>query len=210
MGSGGLIVTDEHTCMVDLAKFFLTFTQSESCGRCVPCRLGTKRMLEILQRISEGKGELDDLEMLKEVGYCSGIENYSRHLDQRGEGTPPWTLMDYLPSEYLLVIDESHMTIPQVRGMYNGDRSRKQTLVEFGFRLPSALDNRPLRFDEFQEHMGYTIYTSATPGPYEMNSNEQVIEQVIRPTGLVDPEVEVRPIEGQVDRRSLGLGLASL
>ena len=157
----------------------------------------TNEQLLEAQRIEQRT--LYDLEMLKEVGYCSGIENYSRHLDQRGEGTPPWTLMDYLPSEYLLVIDESHMTIPQVRGMYNGDRSRKQTLVEFGFRLPSALDNRPLRFDEFQEHMGYTIYTSATPGPYEMNSNEQVIEQVIRPTGLVDPEVEVRPIEGQVD-----------
>jgi excinuclease ABC subunit B len=142
---------------------------------------------------------LYDLEMLREVGYCSGIENYSRHLDQRPEGSPPWTLMDYLPSEYLLVIDESHMTVPQIRGMYNGDRSRKQTLVEFGFRLPSALDNRPLRFDEFQERMGYTLYTSATPRTYEMDIADQVVEQVIRPTGLVDPEVDVRPIEGQVD-----------
>ncbi|HSO26658.1 MAG TPA: excinuclease ABC subunit UvrB [Anaerolineales bacterium] len=140
-----------------------------------------------------------DLEMLREVGYCSGIENYSRHLDQRPPGSPPWTLMDYLPSDYLLVIDESHMTIPQVRGMFNGDRSRKQTLVEFGFRMPSALDNRPLTFDEFEEHMGYTVYTSATPGPYEMTHKDQVVEQIIRPTGLVDPEVEVRPIEGQVD-----------
>lgn len=142
---------------------------------------------------------LYDLEMLREVGYCSGIENYSRHLDQRPQGSPPWTLMDYLPSEYLLVIDESHMTVPQIRGMYNGDRSRKQTLVEFGFRLPSALDNRPLRFDEFQERMGYTLYTSATPRTYEMDIADQVVEQVIRPTGLVDPEVDVRPIEGQVD-----------
>ncbi|GIV67013.1 MAG: UvrABC system protein B [Bellilinea sp.] len=140
-----------------------------------------------------------DLEMLREAGYCSGIENYSRHLDQRPPGSPPWTLIDYLPSEYLLIIDESHMTIPQIRGMYNGDRSRKQTLVEFGFRLPSALDNRPLKFDEFEEHMGYTIYTSATPGPYEMARAEQVVEQIIRPTGLVDPEVEVRPTRGQVD-----------
>lgn len=140
-----------------------------------------------------------DLEMLREVGYCSGIENYSRHLDQRPEGSPPWTLMDYLPSEYILVLDESHMTIPQVRGMYNGDRSRKTTLVEYGFRLPSALDNRPLQFDEFEAHMGYTIYTSATPGPYEMQLCDQVVEQIIRPTGLVDPEVEIRPIEGQVD-----------
>ncbi len=140
-----------------------------------------------------------DLEMLKEVGYCSGIENYSRHLDQRAQGTAPWTLMDYLPSDYLLVIDESHMTVPQIRGMFNGDRSRKQTLVDYGFRLPSALDNRPLRFDEFEKRMGYTIYTSATPGPYEMKRAEQVVEQIIRPTALVDPEVEVRPIEGQVD-----------
>ncbi len=140
-----------------------------------------------------------DLEMLKEVGYCSGIENYSRHLDQRAAGTHPWTLIDFLPSDYLLVIDESHMTVPQIRGMYNGDRSRKETLVEYGFRLPSALDNRPLKFDEFEEVMGHTIYTSATPGPYEMNKAEQVVEQIIRPTGLVDPEVEVRPTKGQVD-----------
>jgi excinuclease ABC subunit B len=140
-----------------------------------------------------------DLEMLREVGYCSGIENYSRHLDQRPSGSPPWTLMDYLPSDYLLVLDESHMTVPQVRGMYNGDRSRKETLVEYGFRLPSALDNRPLKFDEFEDHMGYTIYTSATPGPYEMQRANQVVEQIIRPTGLVDPEVSVRPVEGQVD-----------
>jgi excinuclease ABC subunit B len=140
-----------------------------------------------------------DLEMLREVGYCSGIENYSRHLDQRPQGSPPWTLMDYLPSDYLLVIDESHMTVPQIRGMYNGDRSRKRTLVEYGFRLPSALDNRPLMFDEFNEHMGYTIFTSATPRPYEMEVADQVVEQIIRPTGLVDPEIEVRQVEGQVD-----------
>jgi excinuclease ABC subunit B len=140
-----------------------------------------------------------DLEMLREVGYCSGIENYSRHLDQRDSGTPPWTLMDYLPNDYLLIIDESHMTVPQIRGMYNGDRSRKETLVEYGFRLPSALDNRPLTFKEFEQRMGHVIYTSATPGPYELQHAEQIVEQIIRPTGLVDPEVEVRPIEGQVD-----------
>jgi excinuclease ABC subunit B len=142
---------------------------------------------------------LYDLEMLREVGYCSGIENYSRHLDQRAAGTSPWTLMDYIPNDYLLVIDESHMTVPQIRGMYNGDRSRKETLVEYGFRLPSALDNRPLTFAEFEEKMDYVIYTSATPGPYEMQRADQVVEQIIRPTGLVDPQVEVRPIEGQVD-----------
>ena len=140
-----------------------------------------------------------DLEMLREVGYCSGIENYSRHLDQRPKGSAPWTLIDYLPSDYLLVLDESHMTIPQVRGMYNGDQSRKSTLVEYGFRLPSTLDNRPLKFDEFERHMGYTIYTSATPGPYEMEKKDQVVEQIIRPTGLLDPEVEIRPTTGQVD-----------
>jgi excinuclease ABC subunit B len=142
---------------------------------------------------------LYDLEMLREVGYCAGIENYSRHMDQRPVGSPPWTLMDYFPGDYLLVIDESHMTIPQVRGMFNGDRSRKETLVEYGFRLPSALDNRPLTFQELEEHMGQTMYTSATPGPYELKKAEQVVEQIIRPTGLVDPQVEVRPVEGQVD-----------
>jgi excinuclease ABC subunit B len=140
-----------------------------------------------------------DLEMLKEVGYCSGIENYSRHLDGRKPGTHPWTLIDFMPSDYLLIIDESHMTVPQIRGMYNGDRSRKETLVEYGFRLPSALDNRPLKFYEFEDCMGMTIYTSATPGPYEMEHAEQVVEQIIRPTGLVDPEVEVRPTQGQID-----------
>ncbi len=140
-----------------------------------------------------------DLEMLKEVGYCSGVENYSRHLDGRAPGTHPWTMIDFLPSDYLLVIDESHMSIPQIRGMYNGDRARKETLVEYGFRLPSAVDNRPLKFDEFEQVMGHTIYTSATPGPYEMNKADQIVEQIIRPTGLVDPEVEVRPTTGQVD-----------
>jgi excinuclease ABC subunit B len=140
-----------------------------------------------------------DLEMLKEVGYCSGIENYSRHLDGRAPGTHPWTMIDFLPSDYLLVIDESHMSIPQIRGMYNGDRARKETLVEYGFRLPSAVDNRPLKFDEFEQVMGHTIYTSATPGPYEMGKADQIVEQIIRPTGLIDPEVEVRPTTGQVD-----------
>lgn len=140
-----------------------------------------------------------DLEMLKEVGYCSGIENYSRHLDQRAVGTPPWTLIDFLPTDYLLILDESHMTVPQVRGMYNGDRSRKSTLIDYGFRLPSALDNRPLTFAEFENVMGTTIYTSATPGPYELEHSQKTVDQVIRPTGLVDPEVDIRPTKGQVD-----------
>ncbi len=140
-----------------------------------------------------------DLEMLREVGYCAGIENYSRHLDRRPQGSPPWTLIDYLPNDYLLIMDESHMSIPQVRGMYNGDQSRKSVLVEYGFRLPSALDNRPLMFDEFEQHMGQTIYTSATPGPYELKRADQVVDQIIRPTGLLDPEVEVRKTTGQID-----------
>jgi excinuclease ABC subunit B len=140
-----------------------------------------------------------DLEMIREIGYCSGIENYSRHLQQRPPGSPPWTLMDYFPADYLLVVDESHMTIPQVRGMYHGDRSRKQTLVDFGFRLPSALDNRPLDFEEFEARANQTIYTSATPGPYELDQSAQVVEQIIRPTGVVDPKVIVRPARGQVD-----------
>ena len=157
----------------------------------------SREMLLEAQRLEQRT--LYDLEMLREVGYCSGIENYSRHMDQRPEGSHPWTLMDYLPGDYLLVIDESHMTIPQVRGMFNGDRSRKKVLVDYGFRLPSAMDNRPLQFDEFEEHMGYSIYTTATPGPYELERADQVVEQIIRPTGLVDPVVKVRPIEGQVD-----------
>ncbi|MBC7263025.1 MAG: excinuclease ABC subunit UvrB [Chloroflexi bacterium] len=140
-----------------------------------------------------------DMEMLREVGYCPGIENYSRHLSQREKGQQPWTLLDYFPEDYLLVVDESHMTIPQVRGMYNGDRSRKEVLVEYGFRLPSALDNRPLTFSEFEKHIRQVIYTSATPGPYELKHSAQVVEQIIRPTGLVDPEVIVRPTKGQID-----------
>ncbi|MBI3943995.1 MAG: excinuclease ABC subunit UvrB [Chloroflexi bacterium] len=140
-----------------------------------------------------------DLEMMQEVGYCSGIENYSRHLARRPAGTPPWTLLDYFPDNFLMMVDESHMTIPQVRGMYHGDQSRKQVLVDFGFRLPSAMDNRPLTFDEFEQHLHQVIYVSATPGPYELGHSAQVVEQIIRPTGLVDPQVIVRPIAGQID-----------
>ena len=140
-----------------------------------------------------------DLEMLREVGYCSGIENYSRHLSARGPGEQPWTLLDYFPDDFLMIIDESHMTIPQVHGMYNGDRARKEVLVEYGFRLPSALDNRPLKFDEFERHISQVIYTSATPGPYETQRSEQVVELIVRPTGLLDPMVSVRPTRGQVD-----------
>ncbi len=140
-----------------------------------------------------------DLEMLREMGYCPGIENYSRHLSQRPPGSRPWTLLDYFPDDFLMVIDESHMTIPQLRAMYNGDRSRKETLVEYGFRLPSALDNRPLTFEEFEAQIHQVIYMSATPGPYELEHSEQVVEQLIRPTGILDPVVEVRPTKGQID-----------
>jgi excinuclease ABC subunit B len=140
-----------------------------------------------------------DIECLREQGYCSGIENYSRHLARRSEGSTPWTLLDYFPDDFLMMVDESHQTIPQVRGMYHGDIRRKQTLVDFGFRLPSAMDNRPLSFQEFQTHINQVIYVSATPGPWEQEMSEQVVEQIIRPTGLIDPPVEVRPTKGQVD-----------
>ena len=140
-----------------------------------------------------------DMEMLREVGFCSGIENYSRPLSRRPPGSIPWTLLDYFAADWLLFIDESHMTLPQIRGMYNGDRARKEVLVNYGFRLPSALDNRPLTFAEFEEHVNQAVYVSATPGPYEMEHGEQVVEQVIRPTGLLDPVVEVRPTKGQID-----------
>ena len=141
-----------------------------------------------------------DIEMMKEIGYCSGIENYSRHMDGRAPGTRPYNLMDYFPKEFLTIIDESHVTIPQIRGMYNGDRSRKETLVEHGFRLPSALDNRPMKFEEFEDMLDKVIFVSATPADFELQrSSGVIVEQIIRPTGLLDPEIEVRPIKGQID-----------
>jgi excinuclease ABC subunit B len=168
--------------------------------------------VELQQRLQELEAEgkaleaarlkqrtLYDLEMLQEAGYCSGVENYSMHLSRRKPGEQPWTLLDYFPDDFLMFIDESHMSIPQVRGMYAGDRSRKNVLVEYGFRLPSARDNRPLTFDEFERSVNQLIYVSATPGPYEMEHSEQTVEQVIRPTGLVDPEISVRQTKGQID-----------
>ena len=141
-----------------------------------------------------------DIEMMNELGYCSGIENYSRYLSGRNEGEPPPTLFDYMPSDAILIIDESHVTVPQIGGMYRGDRSRKETLVEYGFRLPSALDNRPLRFEEFERLAPQTIYVSATPGPYELEkSGSEIVDQVVRPTGLLDPQIEIRPVSIQVD-----------
>ena len=140
-----------------------------------------------------------DMEMMRELGYCSGIENYSRVISNRPVGSPPMTLMDYFPDEFILFVDESHVTLPQVRAMYNGDRARKESLVEYGFRLPCAFDNRPLKFDEFQERFHQAVYVSATPAEYERGQADQIVEQVIRPTGLLDPRVEVRPVQGQID-----------
>ena len=140
-----------------------------------------------------------DLEMLQETGFCSGVENYSRHLSRRAAGSSPWTLLDYFPEDYLMFVDESHMTLPQVRGMYHGDMSRKKTLVDFGFRLPSAMDNRPLNFEEYESHVNQVIYVSATPAPFELQRSSATVQQVIRPTGLLDPTLEVKPTEGQID-----------
>ncbi|WP_040161669.1 excinuclease ABC subunit UvrB [Nigerium massiliense] len=157
---------------------------------------GQNKLLEA-QRLRMRTGY--DIEMMRQIGTCSGIENYSRHIDGRGPGTPPNCLLDYFPEDFVLVIDESHVTVPQIGGMYEGDMSRKRTLVDFGFRLPSAMDNRPLRFEEFTERIGQTVYLSATPGNYEMARSDGFVEQVIRPTGLVDPEVIVKPTKGQID-----------
>ena len=168
--------------------------------------------VELAERLAELKGQgklLEaerlasrtryDVEMMQETGYCAGVENYSRHLARRDAGSKPYTLMDYFPQDYLLFVDESHMTLPQIRGMFRGDQSRKETLVEFGFRLPSALDNRPLNFPEFEGHINQAVFVSATPGPYEHENSQAMIEQVIRPTGLLDPPIEVLPTEGQID-----------
>ena len=157
---------------------------------------GEDKLLEA-QRISERTNF--DIEMLRETGFCSGIENYSRHLNGMPEGAPPFTLLDFFKDDYLIIIDESHMTIPQIRGMYAGDRSRKQTLVDYGFRLPSALDNRPLNFEEFEQRIDQMMFVSATPGPYEEEHELLRTEQIIRPTGLLDPKIDVRPVEGQID-----------
>lgn len=156
-----------------------------------------KEMLLEAQRLEERTNY--DIEMMQEMGYCSGIENYSRFLSQREPGESPYTLLDYFPDDFLIMVDESHVTMPQVRAMYNGDRARKKSLIEYGFRLPSALDNRPLKFDEFVERINQIVYVSATPGQYEMDVQTNVVEQIIRPTGLLDPEIEIRPIDGQMD-----------
>ncbi|PDW04759.1 excinuclease ABC subunit UvrB [Candidatus Viridilinea mediisalina] len=187
------------------AKHFVT--TKEQLGRAVQ-QIQEEVTTRLQQLEAEGKQleaarlkqrTMYDLEMLSEVGYCSGIENYSRHMDGREAGQTPWTLLDYFPDDFLLFVDESHITLPQVRGMFLGDRQRKQTLVDYGFRLPSALDNRPLKFEEFSQQLYQVIYVSATPGPFEREQSEQTVEQIIRPTGLIDPVVLVRPTQGQVD-----------
>jgi excinuclease ABC subunit B len=187
------------------AKHFVT-SQEKLTAALADIRLELEERLDELRR--QGKvleaARLEsrtnyDMEMLQEVGYCTGVENYSRHLARRSPGSPPSTLLDYFPDDFLLFIDESHMTLPQIRGMYHGDRSRKETLVDYGFRLPSALDNRPLTYEEFEQHVDQVIYVSATPGPYEYDHSEQVAEQLVRPTGLLEPTVEVKPTRGQID-----------
>ncbi len=201
----GEILEERQAAAIYPAKHFVTNTETlnEALKRIEEELEERLRELRAQDRLLEAQRleqrTLYDIEMMREIGYCAGIENYSRHLERRDAGEPPWTLLDYFPDDYLLVVDESHMTIPQVRGMYNGDRSRKEVLVEYGFRLPSALDNRPLKFHEFEERVRQVIYTSATPGPYERQVSAQIVDQVIRPTGLVDPEVIVRPTKGQID-----------
>ena len=201
----GEILTERNEIDIYPAKHFVTSAEKLQLA-IVDIEAELEERLKVLEdqgKILEAarlkQRTMYDIEMLQEAGYCSGVENYSRHLSRRKEGDPPWTLLDYFPDDYILFIDESHMSIPQVRGMFAGDRSRKDVLVDFGFRLPSARDNRPLTFDEFERHVRQAVYVSATPGPYEFEHSEQVVEQVIRPTGLVDPEISVRPTKGQID-----------
>ncbi len=202
----GVIVSDKKTITISPASHFVTSPEKlEEAVKRIESELEDR--LKVLK--SEGKLLEEqrlrertnyDLEMLKETGFCNGVENYSRHLALRGEGETPTCLIDFFPKDFLLVVDESHVTLPQVRGMYNGDRMRKQTLVDYGFRLPSALDNRPLNFSEFESKINQAIYVSATPGDYELeHTNGEYVEQIIRPTGLLDPTIEVKPTEGQID-----------
>ena len=201
----GEILAELEEIAVFPAKHFVTSEEKLAASlQTIEGELDTReRALQAANRLVEAQRLRQrtnyDLEMLREIGYCNGIENYSRHLDQREAGSPPWTLVDYFPASWLLIVDESHMTVPQLRAMYRGDRSRKQTLVDFGFRLPSAIDNRPLTFEELTARVNQAIYVSATPGPYELARSERTVEQIIRPTGLLDPQVEVRPTQGQIE-----------
>ncbi|MFZ5351705.1 MAG: excinuclease ABC subunit UvrB [Bacillota bacterium] len=194
----------QHTYIYPASHFATTYDKLQRAINDIEAELETRvkelkendRLLEA-QRLTQRTNY--DIEMMREVGYCPGIENYSRHISGREPGSAPYTLLDFFPEDYLLVVDESHVTIPQVRGMYGGDRSRKESLVEYGFRLPSAFDNRPLNFQEFEQRLNQVIFVSATPAQYELNLSTTVAEQIIRPTGLVDPEIEVRPVKGQID-----------
>ncbi|MDA0269635.1 MAG: excinuclease ABC subunit UvrB [Chloroflexi bacterium] len=202
--TGELLTEAERTAIYPAKHFVTSGDRMQDAIRSIETELAARLAeLRAAGKILEA-ARLDertryDLETLRSAGYCSGIENYSRHLAARPPGSTPWTLLDYFPDDWLLFIDESHMSVPQVRGMYEGDRSRKETLVEYGFRLPSAMDNRPLNFREFDAHINQAIFVSATPGPHELAVSEQVVQQVIRPTGLIDPLIEVRPTEGQID-----------
>ncbi|KKB75096.1 MULTISPECIES: excinuclease ABC subunit UvrB [Bacillus] len=202
--TGEILGEREHIAIFPASHFV---TREEKMKKAI---LNIEAELEERLKVLRGEGKLleaqrleqrtkYDLEMMREMGFCSGIENYSRHLTLRPAGSTPYTLLDYFPDDFLMVIDESHVTIPQVRGMYNGDQARKQVLVDHGFRLPSALDNRPLKFEEFEKHIHNIVYVSATPGPYEIEHTPEMVEQIIRPTGLLDPIIDVRPIEGQID-----------
>ncbi|HHY66795.1 MAG TPA: excinuclease ABC subunit UvrB [Alicyclobacillus sp.] len=202
--TGEVVGQREHVAVFPASHFVTSRERLERAIRDIRVELAER--LEVLR----GQGKLleaqrleqrtnYDLEMMQELGFCPGIENYSRHLEGRPAGSPPNTLFDYFPDDFLLLIDESHVTLPQIHGMYGGDKTRKDTLIEHGFRLPSAADNRPLTFEEFEKKVHQVIYVSATPGPYELEHSEQVVEQIIRPTGLLDPKVEVRPIQGQID-----------
>ena len=201
----GEILDERQAAQIYPAKHFVTRAEilNEALGQIeedLQNRLAEFRAQDKLleaQRLEQRT--MYDMEMMREIGYCSGIENYSLYLSRRQVGDPPWTLLDYFPEDYLLVLDESHMTVPQIRGMYRGDRSRKEVLVEHGFRLPSALDNRPLQFHEFEDRISQVLYTTATPGPYERQMSAQIVDQIIRPTGLVDPEVIIKPTKGQID-----------
>lgn len=202
--TGEVIADVEHVPVFPATHFVASDEQTREAVKTIQKELDDR--LEVLrsenklieaQRLEQRTNY--DIEMLLEMGYCPGIENYSRHMDGRSPGEPPYTLLDFFPDDSLFLIDESHITMSQIRGMYNGDRARKERLIEYGFRLPSALDNRPLRLEEFEEHVNQIIYISATPGPYELDRSPGVVEQIIRPTGLLDPEIEVRPIKGQID-----------
>ncbi len=201
----GELLTELPELMIHPARHFVTEQEDlESAIQRIEAELAERlaelnRENKLLEAYRLEQRVRYDLEMLREMGYCTGSENYTRHFYGRPAGMPPWTLLDYFPDDFLLVVDESHMTLPQIRAMYHGDRQRKQTLVDFGFRLPSALDNRPLTFEEWEARLNQVIYTTATPGPYERSHSENTVEQIIRPTGLIDPQISVRPVKGQVD-----------